>query len=155
MYMTVAPLPARRARGLRGLGQFDILYNLLPAALTPAPTPRGADLTTTDLLWNWVSSGGGISEGCYPWDITCANRQAMIQSGQAKIQNVADNAAYYYGADSTTAQVAQQMADQQKALVPQDVATITAANLPVGPMGIPTWLWIAAGGLGLWFFARR
>jgi hypothetical protein len=149
MYMRVAPLPARRARGL---GQFEI-FNLIPAVLTP--TPRGADLTTTDLLWNWVSSGGGISEGCYPWDITCANRQAMIQSGQAKIQNVADNAAYYYGADSTTAQVAQQMADQQKALVPQDVATITAANLPVGPMGIPTWMWIAAGGLGLWFFARR
>jgi hypothetical protein len=79
----------------------------------------------------------------------------MIAQEQSQIQNVADRAKFYYGADSNTAQVAQSFADQQKALAPGDVATITANQLSVGPFSLPWWLWAVAGGGALWYLTRK
>lgn len=89
----------------------------------------------------------------------------LTKASQEQIQSVADNASTYYGPNSNVAQVAQQMATQQEALVPQDTQNIaTFYNLPSSPFipstgpGFdptdpstwPTWLWIAlAAGGGL------
>jgi hypothetical protein len=87
------------------------------------------------------------------WD-WLTGQPTLTAAGQAQIQSVADNAAKYYGADSVTAQVAQQMANQQKALVPLDTANILNFYDSQGgvlPWQIPSWLWWGAGALGaLW-----
>jgi len=77
---------------------------------------------------------------------------------KAQIATVPANAAYYYGPDSVSAQVAQQAADIQSAQAAADAANTAnyyrAGTLiadPTNPGGIPTWALAALviGGL-LW-----
>lgn len=157
MYVLTAPTGSRRRR--RTLGQIPGT-DLVTAALTdwylgtPPKAPSGA-VSTPGLLYNWLASGLGIGQGCMPWDITCANVPAMIQAEQDQIQSVADNAAYYYGGPSSpVAVVAQTVANAQKSQAPNDVATLTASNLPVGPLSIPWWFWIALAG-GAYLVVKR
>lgn len=93
---------------------------------------------------------------------TSAWQACQTAKGQAALQAVADNAAHYYGANSQTAKVAQQAADQQKAQVAADVANIAdyyKAGTVCYPWqacywqgmqatGIPSWVWIAAAAVG-------
>lgn len=60
--------------------------------------------------------------------LLCKQQPQLIQQEQAEIQSVATNASTYYGADSTTAQVAQAAADSQSKYAVQDVADITQMN---------------------------
>jgi hypothetical protein len=130
------PLGELNRRGLRGLGSgasssWDT---------APPPPPVSGDLSNTDLLWNWVSSGAGMAYGCYPWDFTCAQKVAMAAAARQQIQSVADNAAYYYPG-SAAAQVAQDTATQQEALSSGDVNAIVDSSPSPGPLGIPWLLW--------------
>lgn len=74
---------------------------------------------------------------------------------RAQIQSVPINAAKYYGPNSTTAQVAQQVATQQQAQVGSDVGNVqqfysTGAGAMAGNfMGLPWWAWLI-GGVVLW-----
>lgn len=163
MYLSAPPRRRRALRGLRSVGDGipgaityatgvppSIYSPSAPGVAPAAPTP----LSTSGLVWNWLSSGFGVPQGCYPWDITCANRAAMIAAGQAQIQNVTDNASYYYGPNSPTAQVAQQVATQQSALVPGDVTTLTQNDQSLGPLSLPWWIWGVAAGVGIWAVMR-
>lgn len=59
----------------------------------------------------------------------CLQKPSLVTQEQMQIQSVADNAKKYYGADSTTAAVAQQAADAQKQYAVSDVNDITNKNL--------------------------
>jgi hypothetical protein len=61
--------------------------------------------------------------------VVCSDtfKQYETKSATGQIQSVADNAATNYGADSVTAQVAQQTATAQEAQVPLDTSNITQA----------------------------
>lgn len=86
--------------------------------------------------------------------------QCQTLANQNQIQDVANRAAYYYGVDSPTAQVAQQAAETQKAQVPADVANIAkyygagtgvqipgiSATMPLS--SLPAWVWPVAIGVG-------
>lgn len=145
MYLSaVSSRGQRRSRRLGQLPGFDIV-GPLAVGIATAPPPAPGTISNADLALNWLDSFGGMAYGCYPWDVACANKAAMITAGQAQIQQVPTNAAYYYGADSAAAQVAQQFATQQETLVPSDVSGAIAATA-VGPGGIPVWL-IAVGAI--------
>ena len=156
MYVSLAhPQPSRRRR--RALGDSlpapqlvgpQILPSLVNIFSPPPPAPGSTDtgLSTPSLLWNWITNGANIGDpNCSFWDIACASKSAMIKAGQAEIQTVPDNAVQYYGAGSPAAVVAQTVATQQEAQVPNDVATMLATNLPVGPLSIPWWVWAGLG----------
>ena len=60
--------------------------------------------------------------------LLCSQKPALVAEGQAMVQSVADNASAAYGADSVTAQVAQQAADASKQAIVTDVNAITQEN---------------------------
>lgn len=135
----------------RRLGQLVFPDVLMPSAvLAPAGPPSAGN---TDASWCWLNYLFGKSS--YDACVTAAN--------QAQIQQVANNAAFYYP-NSPAAQVAQTVATQQEAQVPGDVQTIDASyNLPSSPFlpsfppgstpGSPStwpiWVWVALGFGGL------
>lgn len=120
------------------LGQipFDIPSAIATYAATspaPAQSPSPPSCSTWDFFFNSAA-----------WK-ACQNALAVAQ-----IQQVANNAATSYGAGSQTAQVAQQVAAQQEALVPLDTQNIasyygagtllaTPGSSPQGQAGMPTW----------------
>jgi hypothetical protein len=57
--------------------------------------------------------------------LTQDEKNCLILQGQADIQTVPDNVAKYYPDQTTLQHITQQVADQQKAQVPGDVAAIT------------------------------
>lgn len=103
-----------------------------------APTPPMAPSSTS---------------GCSTWNMLWGNITGdysdCIAANQALIQQVPNNAATYYGADSTAAQVAQKMATAQQALVPGDVFNTVASYqaLPAPSfLGVQWWVWAILGG---------
>lgn len=133
--------PSGALAGLRGIGVRGLGSGASSSWGPDIPPPvASGEISTGSLLWNWVSSGAGIAYGCYPWDITCANKLAMTKAAQSQIQSVANNAAYYYP-DTPAAQVAQDMATQQQAQSSSDVNAVVASVPSPGPMNIPWWLW--------------
>jgi hypothetical protein len=56
--------------------------------------------------------------------LTQAQKDALTQDEVDQIHTVSDNAATYYGADSSTAAIAQQAADEQAAQAPTDTSTL-------------------------------
>jgi hypothetical protein len=144
----------RRRGGLRGITYTP--GGIVPFTWTPSvpdsPAPV-SDLSTTDLLSNWLTSGFGVSAGCYPWDINCANKVPRIQQGQAQIQDSV-NRAKAAGYPQSVVDAMQQAADYQKAQVGLDVGSIDASLVPPGPLNIPTWMWLAAGAAALWAVTR-
>lgn len=151
---------ATKRRVRRGLGDDLPATSLLPSQVFAQmkagapPAPVDNSISTPGLLWNWLSNGFGVSGGCYPWDIACANRQAMINANTAQIQNVADRASYFYGQNSAPAIATQAVADYQKSQVPLDVNAILNSTAPAGPAGIPLWLWVIGGGIVLYGIAK-
>lgn len=131
-----------------GLGQSDYSQGPL-ATCDPSIDPSGVCPATC----SWLSTTYDFYFDPEAW------QRCQIAKGQAAIQAVADNAKHYYGADSQTAQVAQQAADEQKAQVPNDVANIAeyygagSIQTPSGG-GIPAWVWIA-GAFGVFLILRR
>lgn len=115
--------------------------------MTPAIVP----IIATDLAISSPADPPSCSWLGTTWDFYFnrdAWKQCQVAKGQAQIQHVADNAAYYYGPDSPTAQVAQAAADQQKAQVPADVENVAeyykAGSLVAQPdQGMPTWVMAA------------
>jgi len=153
----------RRARALRGLGMDVLPVSLLmpfSSWLTGSSSPAPASSPAPDCpWWLWL-------EGNY---LACTQQPDLMAAEQAQIQSVADNAAKYYGADSYTAQVAQQAANQQIAGTASDVAAVTTdvmnsqvdqspitwlgnyalnpgASDSSGQTSVPTWLWWVLGG---------
>lgn len=122
------------------LAQFpgtQLISNWFGSEVAPAPvvapTPLASDCSIWDFNFNKPA-----------WD-ACLNA-----AGVAQIESVPQNAAYYYGADSLTAQVARQAAAQQEAQVPLDTANISqfygAGKLfaTAGPQGATTPTWAIA-----------
>ena len=104
MYLSTS----RRRRG--GLGKLG--SQAMPLSLAQAQ-PNAPNCP----WWLWFT-------GNY---LTCTQQPQLVTENNAQIQSVADAAAQYYGVDSPAAIAAQQMANQQMANTPTDVATITTA----------------------------
>lgn len=124
-----------------GLGQN---YSQGPlATCDPSVDPSGLCPATC----NWFETEIDFFTDSSAW------QACQTAASQAAIQAVADNAAHYYGADSQTAQVAQQAADQQKAQSASDIQNIAdyykagTVQLP-SASNIPSWLWIVGAGIG-------
>lgn len=131
---------------MNGFGQFE--QGPL-ATCDPALSPAGACPETC----SWLTETFDFFTDTEGW------QRCQTAKGQAALQAVADNAAHYYGADSQTAQVAQQTADQMKPQVAANVANVAAyygagtIQMP-NASGIPGWVWIAAA-VGVLLILRR
>lgn len=137
-------------RGLRGLGSQAMPLSL--ATATPSTPGQIASVAAS------VPGGSipSVNDVCSTWDFffnpgtwkSCADAV-----NQAQIQSVANNAVYFYGANSPSAITAQQVAAQQEAMVPQDVNNAAefygAGQLLYTPggidssgmFGVPWWMW--------------
>lgn len=75
-------------------------------------------------------------------NLTQWQKDSLTQAEQEQIHTVSDNAAEYYGADSSTALIAQRVADEQAAQAGSDTDTIAKLDAS-SPGGCP------GGGLNL------
>lgn len=163
MIVTLTPIRNRRSRGMGSV----LPLSLAQAASSP---DQAAAPATPNCPWWYIFTGNYLA---------CMQQPQLQADMNAQIQTVADNAAKYYGPDSTTAAVARAAVAAQIAQTPYDVAAVTSQieNSQVGqspvtwagnallnpnvvndnssPWGVPWWVWAIAVGGGVFLIARR
>jgi hypothetical protein len=121
-----------------------------PASSSRIYTRDGTSTTTTPNNYDSCSGVWDKIQNALPtWlggtPVTASQQSCYAKQGQMQVQSVATNAQVAYGAGSTTAAVAQQVANTQSAQVAGDTAAISDAARAAAASHDQTMLYIALG----------